>query len=112
LPFGLPVLAVVAELPGDPGVPVGVAVGRADAQGAVLERVVVTAAQRRQGVARQLVAQWCRSAADRGAGVVVGPRDERDPDVAAVADALGFVAADRRSWHRRLGPLGELGSTP
>lgn len=115
LPAGSPALVVVAELPGVPGAAVGVAVGRAGPDGAVLERVVVAAAHRRQGIARQLVTQWCRAAADRGAGVVVGARDERDAEVAAVADALGFEAVQRDLWVRRVGPLpplGALGSPP
>jgi GNAT superfamily N-acetyltransferase len=115
LPAGSPALVVVAEPPGAPGAPVGVAVGRASADGAVLERVVVSPAHRRRGIARQLVTQWCRAATDRGAGVVVGVRDEQDAEVAAVADALGFVAVQRDLWVRRVGPLpalGALGSPP
>lgn len=115
LPAGSPTLVVVAELPGAPGAPVGVAVGRAGPDGAVLERVAVAAAHRREGIARQVVAQWCRAAADRGAGVVVGARDEQDDEVAAVADALGFMAVQRDVWVRRIGPLpalGALGSPP
>lgn len=115
LPAGSPALVVAAEPPGAPGAPVGVAVGRADAGGAVLERVAVAASHRRQGVARQVVTQWCRAAADRGAGVVVGVRDEQDAEVAAVADSLGFVAVQRELWIRRVGPLstlGALGSPP
>ncbi len=105
-------LVTVAEEPGRAGSAIGAVVGRADRLGAVVDHVVVDPAHRRQGVARQMVRYWCLAAARRGAATVVAERDPDDPDRATVADALGFVAADRSTWFRRVGPSGELGSAP
>ena len=113
LPSGEPVLVVVAELPGTPGVPVGAAVGRAGVQGAVLDRVVVDAGHRRAGIARQVVQWWCAAAVGRGAGVVVAHRDPDDGSAAvSLAEALGFTPIRDDLWVRRVGPLAGPSAPP
>jgi 2'-5' RNA ligase len=117
LPAGADVLVATAEpADGAPGAPVAAAIGRAGSQGAVLERLVVAPARRRQGIARHVLAAWCDAAVARGAGVVAtrpmagagGPVGDVDPE--QVLSALGFRAVDATTWCRRVGPLGELGS--
>lgn len=115
LPAGDELLVAVAEEPDSPGRVVGVAVGRSGSSGAVLERVVVDAGRRREGVARRLVADWCDAARGRGAGVVAASITSAtppvgDPDPTAVAAALGFSSIGSGVWCRRLGPSGALAS--
>jgi 2'-5' RNA ligase/GNAT superfamily N-acetyltransferase len=116
LPAGGATLVASAELRGAPGEPVGAAIGRADAQGAVLDHVVVAGAHRGQGIARHVVGEWCREAVERGAGVVAARPTGHSTDGAAASDpgaflgALGFTAIDATTWSRRVGPLGEVGS--
>lgn len=109
---GTQVLVAVAERAGSPGVPVGVALGRVGATGAVLDHLVVPGEHRRQGIARQVLGAWCDRALDLDAPTVVARRrplaDGADGD--ALAAALGFGVLDATTWCRRIGPLGELGS--
>lgn len=105
-------LAAVAEQPGSPGVPVGVALGRVGAVGAVLDHLAVPSEHRRQGIARQVLGEWCDRALHLGAPTVVARRrplvEPADQD--ALAAALGFRVLDATTWCRRIGPLGQLGS--
>jgi GNAT superfamily N-acetyltransferase len=116
LPAGGATLVTTAELPGEPGVAVGAALGRADAQGAVLDHVVVVTERRGEGVARHVVGEWCRAAVERGAGVVATrpvAHLAADPDAGdpgAFLAGLGFTPIDATTWCRRVGPLGEVGS--
>lgn len=114
LPAGGDLLVAVAEQPDSPGRVVGVAIGRSGSSGAVLERVVVDARRRREGVARRLVADWCDVARRRGAGVaatsIVSSPPAGEPDPAVVMAALGFSSIGGGVWCRRLGPSGALAS--
>lgn len=117
LPAGGSTLVVVAERPGRPGSAVGAAWGRADGCGAVLDGVAVAGEERRQGIARRVVEEWCHAAARRGAGGVelrpqAGPATPPVVDAEAMAAALGFTPLDAVSWWRRVGPVSGLGSTP
>jgi GNAT superfamily N-acetyltransferase len=67
---GTQVLVAVAEQPGSPGVPVGVALGRVGATGAVLDHLAVPNEHRRQGIARQVLGAWCDRALRMGAPTV------------------------------------------
>jgi len=71
-------LVVTAELPGEAGVPVAAAVGRASGDGAVLQLVHVAAEHRGIGIGRQATARWCLEAARRGAEWVTATRHEHD----------------------------------
>lgn len=116
LPAGDGVLVATAEAPDEPGVPLGVGIGRVGPTGAVLDHLVVAAPQRTCGIARHVLAAFCDSASRRGAAVVLtAPAQHHDggapgPDPAAVAEALGFGPLGAGLWCRRIGPLGELGS--
>lgn len=105
LPQGGTWLVTVAEAPGNPGVPIGAAFGRADRRGGVLQRLAVAEGHRGQGVARHVVAHWCTAAVRRGTGVVAARHVDE-----ALAAALGFTQIDATTWCRRVGTLDGLGS--
>jgi GNAT superfamily N-acetyltransferase len=107
-------VVVSARAPDEPEALVGVAIGRVAPAGATLDRLVVEPSRRREGVARRLVAEFCRAAAAHGPSVVsvqtsVGAAVP-GPDPSTVAAALGFTHLGAQTWCRRVGPDGPLAS--
>lgn len=92
LPAGGDLLVAVAELAPPQGGVVGVALGRVAGEVATLERLHVVGPHRGVGVARQVLAQWCWSAAARrGASTALAPAGGDD----GVLGALGFERVGR-----------------
>lgn len=64
-------VCVSAEVPGSAGAPVCVAVGRVVGECAHLDSLITTKQHRREGMAHQVLANWCYQSAMRGATIAV-----------------------------------------
>lgn len=80
------------------GVAVGVAVGHVTETMAVIDSIVVTPGQRRQGIGRHVLARFEAEAVGAGAEAIVARYDIGDAAAAALYAGAGFVEEARVPW--------------